>query len=129
MTVAELLEVIRSGFEAAALAVTASHAAPAEVTGAPAVIMRPADPWLVPNRRIGTCPEVRWMVQLVGGRFDLPTSLDTLAIGYLGAQGALHAAGVGNVGPLGEVMPTSIADVPMVAASFLVTLAYDPGGP
>lgn len=129
MTTAELLEVIRSGFEAAALAVTAGHDAPAEVTGTPAVVLRPANPWLIPNRRIGTCPTVTWSVQLIGGRYDLASTLDTIATGYLGAQAALHAAGVGAVGPLGEVSPTEVASVPMLAAVFPVTLDYDPGGP
>lgn len=129
MTTAELLEVIRSGFEAAALAVTAGHDAPAEVTGVPAVVLRPADPWLVPNRKIGTCAQVHWAVQLVGGRYDLASTLDTIATGYLGAQAALHAAGVGQVGALGQVAPTEIASVPMLAAIFPVTLDYDPGGP
>lgn len=127
MTTAELLEVIRSGFEAAALVVTASQPAPAEVTATPAVILRPANPWLRGNRRIGGCPEVTWSVQLVGGRFDLASTLDTIAAGYLGARHALNGAGVGQVGPLGEVAPTEIANVPMLAATFPITLEYDPG--
>jgi len=128
-TTAELLEVIRAGFEGGALVVTAGHEAPAEVTGAPAVILRPANPWLVPNHRVGTCPQVTWAVQLVGGRFDLATTLDTLAAGYLSARRALLDARVGKVGPLGEVAPTEIANVPMLAATFPLTLDYDPGGP
>lgn len=129
MTTAELLEVIRTGFEAAALAVTAGHDAPAEVTGVPAVVLRPADPWLIPARHVGTCPAVSWSVQLIGGRYDLASTMDTIALGYLGAYRALHAAGVGKVGALGLVAPTEVASVPMLAATFPVTLDYDPGGP
>lgn len=128
-TSAELLEVIRSGFEAGTLVITAGRAAPPEVTATPAVILRPADPWIVPARRSGPCPEVVWSCQVIGGRFDLVTTLATLADGYLGARRALHAAGVGKVGPLGEVGPTDIADVPMLAATFRIILDYDPGDP
>ena len=53
MTTAELLEVIRSGFAAGSLAVTAGRSAPPEVTATPAVILRPADPWIVAARRGG----------------------------------------------------------------------------
>lgn len=126
MTTAELLEVIRSGFAAGSLVVTAGRAAPPEVTATPAVILRPADPWIV-SRRAGVCPEVVWSCQVIGGRFDLPTTLGTLAAGYLGARRALHAAGVGKVGYLGAVGPTDIANVPMLAATFPITLDYDPG--
>jgi hypothetical protein len=126
-TTAELLEVIRSGFEAAVLVVTAGHDAPAEVTGTPAVVLRPSDPWVIPNRRVGTCPTVTWQVQLVGGRYDLASTLDTLTGGYLGAYRALKAAGVGMVGPLGLVAPVEIAGAQMLAAVFPVTLDYDPG--
>lgn len=127
MTTAELMEVIRSGFAAATLVVTAGHEAPAEVTGVPAVVLRPGDPWLVPTRTVGGCAEVTWQVQLVGGRFDLVSTLDTIATGYLGARTALHAAKVGRVGALGLVSPTEVAGAPMLAATFPVTLDYDPG--
>jgi hypothetical protein len=129
MTTAELLEVIRSGFAAGALVVTAGSPAPAEVTGVPAVILRPDDPWIVVNRRVGSCPEVTWTVQLVGGRFDLASTLDTIAGGYLTARRALIDAGIGEVGPLGEVAPTEVGNVPMLAATFAVRLPYDPGDP
>lgn len=128
-TTAELLETIRTGYTDATGVITAGHPAPAEMTASPAVILRPANPWLVPNRRIATCAEVRWLVQLVGGRFDLASSLDGLLAGYLGALAALHAAGIGQVGALGEVEPTEIASVPMVSATFAVTVPHDPGGP
>lgn len=127
MTTAELLEVIRSGFEAAVLVVTAGHDAPAEVTGTPAVVLRPSDPWIIPNRRIGTCPTVEWAVQLIGGRYDLASTLETLVAGYIGAYRALHAAGVGHVGSLGLVSPTEVAGAQMLSATFPVTLDYDPG--
>lgn len=127
MTAAELLEVARTGFATAIEADTAGHRAPAEVTASPAVVLRPANPWIVPNRHAGECPEVTWWIQLVGGRFDLANSLDQLGAGYLGARAALLAAKVGKVGPLGEVAPTDIAGVPMLAATFPVTLRFDPG--
>lgn len=129
MTAAELLEVIRTGYEDAVGRPTASHAAPAEAIASPAVILRPADPWLVPNRRIASVAEQRWSVQIVGGRFDLVSSLLELATGYLGAVTALHAAKIGQVGALGGVAPTEVAGVPMVAATFAVALPHDPGGP
>ena len=129
MTADDLLAAIAGGYTAATGVVTASHAAPAEMTATPAVILTPADPWLVANRKLGACPEVRWTVQVVGGRFDLRASLDELAAGYLGALAALHAAGVGMIGPLERVDPTDIAGVPMIAATFSVTLPLDLGGP
>jgi hypothetical protein len=128
MTPTELLEVIRSAFAAGTGVVTASHGAPAEVTATPAVVLRPADPWIVPNRRAGPVAEVRWTVQLLGGRFDLASSLDQLTVGYLAAVKGLRAAGVGQLGPLGRVEPASVADVPVLSASFQVTLDH-PGGP
>lgn len=129
MTTAELLEVIRDAVEAATVTVTAGHGAPAEMTGVPAVILRPADPWLVASRRAGTCPEVRWSAQLVAGRYDTGASLGLLAEGYLAGRQALHDAGVGQVGPLEVVGPVEYGTVPMLAGSFGITLDYDPGGP
>ena len=129
MTPAELLEVIRSAFQAGTSAVTASHGAPAEVTATPAVVLRPADPFVVPNRRAGPVAEVRWMVQVLEGRFDLEASLTQITLGYLAAVKGLRTAGVGQIGPLGQIEPTSIADVPVIAGTFLVTLDHTPGGP
>lgn len=129
MTGPELVEVLRAGYAAATSAVTAGHAAPAEVTAAPAVILRPADPWVVPNRKIGACAEIRWAVQLIGGRFDLEASLAQMVTGYLGAITAARAAGVGQIGPLGLVDPTNIAGVDLLSGTFTLTLHHDPGGP
>jgi hypothetical protein len=128
VTSTELLEVIRAGFAAGVGVATASHAAPAEVTASPAVILRPANPWLIPNRRIATCPEVTWLVQVIGGRFDLVSSMAGLAAGYVSAYAALHAARIGHVGALGQVEPTEIATVPYLSATFSVTLPLDLGG-
>ncbi len=129
MTPAELLEVIRSAFQAGTSAVTASHGAPAEVTATPAVILRPADPFVVTSRRAGPVAEVRWMVQVLEGRFDLEASLTQITLGYLAAVKGLRTAGVGQIGPLGQIEPTSIADVPVIAGTFLVTIDHTPGGP
>lgn len=129
MTTAELLEVIRDAIADATVTVVAGHPAPADVTGVPAVILRPADPWLVASRRAGTCPEVRWSAQLVAGRYDTTNSLAVLAEGYLAGRAALHAAGVGQVGPLELVQPVDYGTVPMLAGTFAVTLDYDNGGP
>jgi len=41
----------------------------------------------------------------------------------------LRTAGVGQIGPLGQIEPTSIADVPVIAGTFLVTIDHTPGGP
>jgi hypothetical protein len=129
VTTAELLEVIRDAVEAATVTVTAGHEAPAEITGVPAVILRPADPWVVASRRAGVCPEVRWSAQLVAGRYDTAASLGLLATGFLAARAELHRAGVGQVGPLEVVGPVDYGTVPMLAGSFNITLDYDPGGP
>jgi hypothetical protein len=129
MTPAELLETVRAAFQAGTSTVTAGHGAPAEVTATPAVVLRPADPFVVPNRRAGPVAEVRWTVQVLEGRYDLEASLASLTAGYLSAVKALHAARAGQVGPLGQIEPTSIADVPVIAGTFLVTLDHHPGGP
>jgi hypothetical protein len=125
VTSAEALEVIRSAFAAGTATVTAAHGAPAEVTAAPAVVMRPADPWVVPNRRAGPVAEVRWAVQLLAGRYELEASLGLLAAGYLAAVKGLRAAGVGQVGPLGLVDPTTIAGVELLAGVFTVVLDWE----
>jgi hypothetical protein len=124
VTTAELLEVIRAGFAAGTGLVTASHGAPAEVTATPAVVLRPADPWVVPNRRAGPVAEVRWAVQLLGGRFDLDASMTALRGGYLSVVAALRRAGVGQVGPLGLVDPTEIAGVPVLSGVFTLTIDH-----
>jgi hypothetical protein len=124
VTTAELLETIRSGFEAGVGVLTAGHGAPAEVTASPAVVLRPADPWVVPNRRAGPVAEVRWAVQLLGGRYDLEASMGQMIAGYLAAGHALRAAGVGQVGPLGLVDPTTIAGVELLSGLFTVTLDW-----
>ncbi len=126
-TTAELMALARDAFAAAVGKPTAGHVAPAEATATPAVVLRPADPWIVPNRRVGTCAEVRWTVQLLGGRFDLASSLADLAAGYLAVVGHLRRAGVGQVGGLGLVEPTEIGGQSVVAANFAVTIPYDPG--
>jgi hypothetical protein len=122
VTAGELLEVARAAFAAATATVTASHAAPAEVTATPAVVLRPADPFVVPNRRAGPVAEVRWTVQLLGGRFDLERSIDQMITGYLAAVVALRRAGAGQIGPLGQVDPTTIAGVDVLAGLFTVTI-------
>jgi len=115
MTPAELLEVIRSAFQAGTSAVTASHGAPAEVTATPAVILRPADPFVVPNRRAGPVAEVRWMVQVLEGRFDLEAPKGTC---YL-AGDAITALRE-RLGPtLAGVNSIEAADVDKVAVSRL----------
>jgi hypothetical protein len=129
MTPAEMLEVIRSAFQAGTSTVTASHGAPAEVTSTPAIVLRPADPFVVPNRRAGPVAEVRWEVQVLEGRFDLESSLAQMTLGYLAAVKGLRGAGVGQIGPLGRIEPTSIADVPVISGTFPVTLDHHPGGP
>jgi hypothetical protein len=129
VTPLELITVARDAYGAATSTTTAGHTAPAEVTATPAVILRPADPWIIPNRRIGMCAEVRWVLQLVGGRFDLTASLGQLAAGYVAVVAALRGAGVGQVGGLGLVEPTEVAGVAMLAANFAVTIPYDPGAP
>ncbi len=129
MTSLELLTVALEAFAAATNTPTAGHAAPAEVTATPAVVLRPADPWIIPNRKIGACAEVRWILQLVGGRYDLTASLGQLAAGYVGVVDGLRRAGVGQIGGLGLVEPTEVAGVPCLAANFAVTIPYDPGAP
>lgn len=130
LTAADLLEVMAYAFGAATATVTATHAAPPEVTATPAIVLRPGSPWLTPNRRIATCTEVHWQVQLLAGRYDLAATLDQLCAGYPPVVRALHAAGVGQVGPLDNVGPVEVAGVPTLAASFNVTLplAPTPGG-
>lgn len=122
MTAAELLEVARSAFAAGTATITASHGAPAEVTATPAVVLRPADPFVIPNRRAGPVAEVRWTVQLLGGRFDLETSLGQMVVGYLAAVAGLRAAGVGQIGPLVQVDPATIAGVDVLSGLFTVTI-------
>lgn len=126
-TAAEVLEVIRDAFAAAVAVETASHDAPAEVTATPAVVLRPANPWLNPTRTVGGCVTVTWLVQLIGSRYDLATSFGQLGRGYVAARRGLLDAGVGIIGPLGEVAPTEVASVPMLSATFPITLAFDPG--
>lgn len=128
-TTAELLEVMRDAFAAQTLTVTAGHDAPAEMTGTPAVILRPGDPFIAVNRHVGTCPEVHWAVQLVGSRFDLATSLGQLTDGYIAVVAALRGIGLGQVGALGLVQPTDIASVPMISGTFNLVVPHDPGGP
>jgi len=125
VTAAEVLEVIRSAFSAGTATVTASHAAPAEMTATPAVVLRPADPWVVPNRRAGPVAEVRWSVQLLGGRYDLEASMAQMTVGYLAAVAGLRRAGVGQIGPLGLVDPTTIAGVEMLSGVFTLTLDWE----
>ena len=127
MTAAELLEVVRQAVAATVAVETAGHDAPAEVTATPAVVLRPANPWLVPNRSIGGCVQVIWQVQLIAGRYDLASSFGQLGEGYVAARDALLGAGVGQIGPLGELAPTEVASVPMLSAIFIVTLPFDPG--
>ena len=127
MKPARLMEITRDAMATATLLPTAGHVAPAEVTATPAVILRPADPWIVPNRRVAYCPEVRWNLQIVAGRYDLTSSLGALTVGYLAAVAALHDAKVGQIGPLGLVEPTDVAGVQCVAGTFTVTIPYDPG--
>jgi hypothetical protein len=124
-TTAELLEVMRDAFAAGTGAVTASHGAPAEVTASPAVVLRPADPWVVPNRRAGPVAEVRWSVQLLAGRYDLEASMTQLIAGYLAATVGLRRAGVGQIGPLGLVDPTTIAGVELLSGVFTVVLDWE----
>lgn len=124
-TPAELLEVVRSAFAAATGVVTAGHEAPAEMTATPAVVLRPADPWVVPNRRAGPVAEVRWSIQLLGGRYDLEASMADMALGYLAAVGALRRSGVGQIGPLALVDPTTIAGVELLSGVFTVVLDWE----
>jgi hypothetical protein len=124
-TTAEALEVIRSSFAAGTGVITASHGAPAEVTAAPAVVMRPADPWVVPNRRVGPIAEVRWSVQLLAGRYDLESSMTLMVTGYLAAVAGLRQAGAGQIGPLGLVDPTTIAGVELLSGLFTVVLDWE----
>lgn len=125
MKTVEALEVIRSSFATGTGVVTASHGAPAEVTAAPAVVMRPADPWIVPNRRAGPLAEVRWSVQLLAGRYDLESSMVLMIVGYLAAVAGLRQAGVGQIGPLGLVDPTTIAGVELLSGVFTVVLDWE----
>jgi len=125
LTTTEVLEVIRSSFAAGTATVTAGHAAPAEVTAAPAVVMRPADPWVVPNRRAGPVAEVRWAVQVLAGRYDLEASMAQMILGYLAAVAGLRRAGVGQIGPLGLVDPTTIAGVELLSGVFNVALDWE----
>jgi hypothetical protein len=124
-TTAEVLEVIRSSMAAATGVITASHGAPAEVTAAPAVVLRPADPWILPNRRAGPVAEVRWYAQLLGGRYELEASMTQMILGYLAATAGLRRAGVGQIGPLGLVDPTTIAGVELLSGVFTVVLDWE----
>jgi hypothetical protein len=126
-TATGLLEVIRDAFAAAVAVETASHEAPAEVTATPAVVLRPAQPWLNATRSVGGCVTVTWVVQLIAGRYDLITSFGQLGKGYVAVRRALLDAGVGVIGSLGDVAPTEVASVPMLSATFAVTLEYDTG--
>jgi hypothetical protein len=128
-TAAELLEVARSAFAAAVAVETAAHDAPAEVTATPAVVLRPANPWLNPTRTVGGCVTATWTIQLIGSRYDLASSFAQLGAGYVAARRGLLDIGVGIIGPLGEVAPTEVASVPMLSATFPVTLPFDPGDP
>ena len=125
MKTVDALEVIRSSFATGTGVITASHGAPAEVTAAPAVVMRPADPCVVPNRRVGPLAEVRWAVQLLAGRYDLESSMVLLIVGYLAAVAGLRAAGAGQIGPLGLVDPTTIAGVELLSGLFTLTLDWE----
>lgn len=125
MTTAELLKFCVDALAASSGRATAGHLGPAEATAAPAVALRPGFPWVVPNRRIGTCPEVTWLVQLIGDRWSMPAALDQLAAGYMAIVRALHAAGVSRLGPLGDVGALDIAGTPYVAATFAVTLPME----
>jgi hypothetical protein len=125
LTTAEVLEVIRSSFGAGTSTVTAGHGAPAEVTATPAVVMRPADPWVVPNRRAGPVAEVRWSVQILGNRYELEASMAEMILGYLAATTGLRRAGVGQIGPLGLVDPTTIAGVELLSGVFTIVLDWE----
>jgi hypothetical protein len=125
LTTPEVLETIRAAFAAGTGTVTAGHGAPAEVTAAPAVVMRPADPWVVPNRRAGPVAEVRWSVQVLAGRYELEASMTLLVVGYLAAVAGLRRAGVGQVGPLGLVDPTTVAGVELLSGVFTVALDWE----
>jgi hypothetical protein len=128
-TAAELLEVARDAFAAAVAVETAAHGAPAEVTATPAVVLRPANPWLNPTRTVAGCVTVTWTIQLIGSRYDLTSSLAQLGRGYVAARRGLLDLGVGIISPLGEVAPTEVASVPVLSATFSVTLPFDPGDP
>jgi hypothetical protein len=68
---------------------TASHTAPPDMTGTPAVVIAPAEPWIA-YPRLGARPVTRWEVRLIAGRWEQENSLEAVEAAYHALVAELH---------------------------------------